>query len=437
MNIFENKVSEFISRERLMEAAGGKVIVALSGGADSVALLAVLTSLGYDCVAAHCNFHLRGDESDRDMRHARAVAEQCGAGWESVHFDVARRMASTGESMEMACRELRYEWFAGLKSRYTAQAVATGHHLEDNIETMMMNLMRGTGLAGVAGIAPRGARRVSPLLEMSKAEILNYLVKKDLTYVTDSSNHSDDITRNRLRHGALRVLERDFPGAMAKISRSLGNLRDDSSMMDSAVNSWRRVYMDGNIIKTKELAEQEPMAANILFHILKPYGFSRSQAEGMLHSGSGKLFRAGCSQVVVNRGYAIVKEAVEAGAWGSVLETIHESNDSFTVEEITAEMFRPTRDNSTIYVDADKIPDGARWEIRPARRGDRMQPFGMRGRSKLLSDIFNDTKVGSEEKMCAMVLTCDDEIVWLIGHRGSELFKVDSGSTRILRLRAK
>ena len=189
---FETCVKRFVDTHLKLSADGGPVIVALSGGADSVALLAVMTALGYDCIAAHCNFGLRGGESERDMAHASAVASRLGARLETVRFDVPARCAATGESVEMACRELRYEWFEKLKRRYGAQALLTGHHRDDNVETMFLNLLRGAGIRGVAGISAAGDRRMSPMLAMSRADILDYLRLRGLDYVTDSSNLTTD-----------------------------------------------------------------------------------------------------------------------------------------------------------------------------------------------------------------------------------------------------
>ncbi|MDE6266039.1 MAG: tRNA lysidine(34) synthetase TilS [Muribaculaceae bacterium] len=434
MNGFEEKVNDFISREIAIGPRNGKVIVALSGGADSVALLAVMTALGYDCVAAHCNFHLRGEESDRDMKHAIDVARALGAKSETIHFNVPQRMALTGESMEMACRELRYEWFSELKEKYDAQAVATGHHLEDNVETMLLNLLRGTGIHGACGIMPQADRRISPLLEMSRKEIIQYLEERRLTYVTDSSNLSNDITRNRLRNGILSQLEQDFPGALTRISRSLGNLRDDSLLLDDVVKLWRKEYLDNNKLLTDKLIANEQHPEQILFHILKPRGFNRSQCDAMLLATSGSRFLSGDCELVINRGFAVIRQREPMEMKPMILESVHSPNPWFTVKEISQAEFNPERDSRVIYIDADKIPADAVWEIRKAVRGDRMKPFGMNGRSKLISDIFNDLKTDSVTKESTSLLTCNGLTIWLIGIRGSELFKVTPQSRRILKI---
>ncbi|MDE6854695.1 MAG: tRNA lysidine(34) synthetase TilS, partial [Muribaculaceae bacterium] len=176
------------------------VLVALSGGADSVALLAVLLRLGYDCRAAHCNFHLRGEESRRDMLHCRDICRKLDADLYVRDFDVAaRRRDYPGESVEMACRELRYAWFADLLDRDCAQAVAVGHHREDRAETFMLNLMRGAGIAGLTSMRPRSGNVVRPLLPFTRAEIEDYLAWRGLECFTDSRASSDVRRRRRRR----------------------------------------------------------------------------------------------------------------------------------------------------------------------------------------------------------------------------------------------
>ena len=210
MNLTE-KVKDAIERQGLLRPQG-RVVVAVSGGADSVALLSVLLELGYDCLAAHCNFGLRGAESVRDMRHVESLADRLGVDLCVRDFDVAARRADTGESVEMACRELRYEWFYELVDRERAQAIAVGHHAEDQLETLFLNLLRGTGITGLRGMRPRNGHVVRPMLECTRAEIEDYLHTRGLDWVTDSTNASDDFTRNRLRNRLLPLVDELFDG---------------------------------------------------------------------------------------------------------------------------------------------------------------------------------------------------------------------------------
>ncbi|MDE7443098.1 MAG: tRNA lysidine(34) synthetase TilS, partial [Muribaculaceae bacterium] len=187
MHEFEHKIKQLIDSEGLLPD-GGKVIVGLSGGADSVALLSALRALNYRCVAAHCNFSLRGKEADRDQHHAQTIAMQLDAEWRTVKFDTKSYMQANGVSAEMACRELRYEWFNRLLEDAEAEAIAVAHHRDDNVETFLLNLLRGAGIHGLRGMKPRNGHVIRPMLNCTRAEVTNYLSTKGLTFVTDSTN---------------------------------------------------------------------------------------------------------------------------------------------------------------------------------------------------------------------------------------------------------
>lgn len=418
---FETEVKRFIDAHLCISPDAGKVIVALSGGADSVALLAVMTALGYDCVAAHCNFGLRGAESERDMAHAEAVAKKLDAVFESVCFDVPARCAASGESVEMACRELRYAWFDRLKAKYSAQALLTGHHRGDNVETMFLNLLRGTGLRGVAGISPAGDRRRSPMLMRSRADILRYLADRHLDYVTDSSNLTTDYQRNKIRLEVIPVLEREFPDASARISRSLVNLDEDRRLLDAAVQEWRQRYMpDGRTIDLRTVSSVGPLAGAVLFKLLAPMGFSRLMTDAMLGMTdvSGRVFESGTHRAGIDRGRVIIEPLCREA------EPVYVS-----VKLIPARDFRPEQGKA--YFDASVLDGSPCWELRQWREGDRMQPFGMNGRSKKLSDIFNDMKIPVADKCRSLMLTRDGVIIWAVGLRASEMFRVTPASATV------
>ncbi|MDE6498076.1 MAG: tRNA lysidine(34) synthetase TilS, partial [Muribaculaceae bacterium] len=197
MNEFRTIVRRTL-RERLRLRADLPVVVAVSGGADSVALLSIMCEEGYQCVAAHCNFHLRGEESTRDMRFVEQLTEKLGVDLYIKDFNVQAAMAVTGESVEMACRRLRYEWFEELLTLLRADDVAVGHHREDNVETFFLNLARGTGIAGLTGMSYRRDYVVRPLLDCSRMEIEEYLRERGLGYVNGSANAEDHYRRNKI-----------------------------------------------------------------------------------------------------------------------------------------------------------------------------------------------------------------------------------------------
>lgn len=420
----------------------GKVIVACSGGADSVALLAALTEAGYDCVAAHCNYHLRGAESMRDADHVLGIAAKLDVDVYLKDFDVDARRQATGESLEMACRALRYDWFRSLLDRDNAQAVAVGHHREDQIETFFLNLLRGTGIAGLTGMAPRNGDIVRPMLDCSRADIEDYLRSRGLSWVDDSTNAGVDFARNRIRNRLMPLLAELFDRPGDAILRTMAMLRDNRAVYDRAIASARAAYTDqatGDIDLTA-LTAAEPQAGVLLFEMLRGEGFNRTQTDDMLsaavHDG-GHFTAPGTGHArEVDHGrlraphaaQQLPDEAVEIVPGRDILSPV-----SITVTRHDITEFKPERDPHVIYIDACALDSGHTWLLRHRRRGDRMVPYGMQG-SKLVSDIYAEARLSAAAKRNAWLLTCDDKIVWAVGLRGSNLFTVGPGTRRYLRL---
>ena len=230
----KKQVAQYIAHEHLLEP-DGKVIVALSGGADSVALLLLLGELGYTCEAAHCNFHLRGEESDRDERFVRHLCEERHIPLHVVHFDTARHAAGQHVSIEMAARELRYTWFEELRRKLDAQAIAVAHHADDSIETFLLNLMRGTGINGLRGIRPRNGHIVRPLLCLNREDILRYLEHCGQTYVTDSTNLQDEYTRNKIRLNLLPLMQEINPSVRQAFLRTAAHLDEAATLYNIGI----------------------------------------------------------------------------------------------------------------------------------------------------------------------------------------------------------
>ena len=437
---FKDKIRHTIASRRLLRREG-KVIVAVSGGADSVALLAVLLELGYDCVAAHCNFHLRGAESNRDMRFVEALTARLGVDLYVKDFDVAGRRAATGESVEMACRTLRYDWFFSLLDRDYAQAIAVGHHREDQAETFFLNLLRGSGLAGLAGMRHRNEHIVRPLLDVSRVEIESYLRARGLEWIVDSSNASDDFARNRLRNRLLPLLEELFPGGTDAVLRSMAILRENADVYADAVARGISPYVDDATgdIDLAAIIAAEPHAAALLFEHLRPEGFNRTQTDDMLAAAgrSGGAFSAGRSHMR-ELDHGILRapracpppgaDAVEVTLSRDIFVPVHIAISRHRVEE-----FAPGRDKAVAYLDERALDGCPRWQLRRWRRGDRMAPYGMNG-TKLLSDIFADARLSAAAKRDAWLLTRDGEIVWAVGLRASSRFAVTPATRRYIRL---
>lgn len=443
----ERKVAYAISRDGLLDS-GERVIVALSGGADSVALLSALSSLGYECVAAHCNFHLRGIESMRDEEHARSVARRLGCRFETIDFDVQAYRSSVTDSVsvEMACRDLRYSWFDKLRRVLNIRRIAVAHNADDNAETMILNLLRGSSLAGVRAMRTLNDRGViRPVLEVSRAEIEDYLTEAGLDYITDSSNLTDDFTRNRIRHHVLPAMQKavgDDRNALATLTASLRLLSANHDFYIQAIEEKRQRYAlpDGSI-NLRALAAEEPHSQLLLFEWLSPIGFNRTQTDAMLASAgeSGRRFLSTSgTEIILSRGVLSVIRYAECPP---------SPESVFTMDIISPSDFHPTRDAHTAYFDAEALNrTGRKLAVRYWREGDRLHPFGMKG-SRLLSDLFNDAKLSPDKKNSLPILILSSEssdstpasdetdlILWVPGLRASRHYPVTPETRSILRL---
>lgn len=429
-----------IARHSLL-SPGDRVVVALSGGADSVALLAVLVALGYECIAAHCNFHLRGDESQRDMLHAQSVARQLGVDFAVRDFDVAARRAATGESVEMACRSLRYDWFEQLMADNRARAVAVGHHLEDNIETFFLNLMRGTGIDGLTGIKYKRDFVIRPLLDCSRALIEDYLALGGLYFITDSSNSSDRFLRNRLRNNILPLISDQFPNAADAVLTTMEHLGASARICRRFYDSCRSRYVrsDGSVALHDMIDCLGVDTPTVLRQLLKPFGLSATQISDIIAADgrSGQKFYSSSGYTLeVDRGIIRVSDpgTLKHGtAFCITLDRDILSPVHLRISRHPVSSFHPVRDPMTIHLDASALTHPGQWQIRQWRKGDRIKSFGMRG-SQLVSDIFSNAKLSADQKRNTWLLTCGGEIIWVIGLRASRHFMITPGTAQFITI---
>lgn len=436
MHNFEKHIKYNIEAHELIRPEG-VVIVAVSGGADSVALLASLIALGYNCVAAHCNFHLRGDESDRDMRSVQALCSRLEVDLYMRDFDVEDRCRTTGESVEMACRSLRYEWFGNLLDKMRAQCIAVAHHREDNVETFFLNLMRGSSITGLTGMRWRNEYIVRPILNLTRESIETYLADRNIPYVNDSSNASNDYQRNKLRNVVIPTLTAQFPGAIDGILKSIGYLNENRELYARTVSEKSAIYLTANTIHLNELLRDEPQHRLLLFEMLKPLGFNMSQVDDILASAdkSGLTFETDNTTLELSHGKltiagrtAFTTDEVEVSLARDILSPVH-----ITITEHPVSAFLPSREATVAYFDKAILGDSPKFTLRRWRRGDRITPFGMRG-TRLLSDIFSDAKLSAAEKRNVWILTRNAEIIWVVGIRATDRFSVGPETRRFLTL---
>ena len=442
---FERIVVQWIARENLF-SVGESLLVALSGGADSVALLRVLLRLGYRCDAAHCNFHLRGEESNRDEEFCRTLCRQLGVALHITHFDTQAYARQEGISIEMAARDLRYAWFDELCREHDYTRVAVAHHRDDSVETLLLNLVRGTGLAGLTGISSRNGRVVRPLLSVGREEIVAYLKVLGQEYVTDSTNLQDEFVRNKIRLQILPLLEKINPQVREKISATIDHLRGVKTIYEKSVQeALARVSLDGGhaLDIPALMAEVEPRT--ILFEWLHPYGFVSAQVDDVFRSltgESGRRFSNGAWELLKDRDVLLLRPYQLEGedkCWLSVPQAPAEvplAQGSMLV--INHFMLSPDYQISRMANVA--TFDAAQVEfpltIRPWQMGDKFAPFGMKGKKKLVSDLLTDLKLSRFEKEAQLIVAdARGRILWVVGRRTDERARVTEQTKKIIEIR--
>lgn len=422
---------------RRLFPAGGRALVALSGGADSVALLAAMTEAGVECHAIHCNYHLRGAESDRDEAHSRSTAGRLGADITVIQCDVdAYRRRHPGLSVEMACREMRYDAFREAARRLGIDAVAVGHHVEDDNETLILNLLRGSGLKGLKGMELRRGNILRPLLGVTRADILAYLQARGLDYVVDSSNLSCDYRRNAVRNAILPLVREHFPQADKGLAATRSSLAAQMRLLDDFLTAKSAEYVDcGGAIAVGRIVEREAHPAELLFELLnRPdyRGYTVDTVDNIVASAdkSGLEFH-GTDGSSYRLEYGVLRPIVTTSA---AERRVDDLSAAFRTEIITRDDFRPGRDPDVAYFDADALAAAGPFTLRHPRRGDRLAPFGMKG-TRLLSDIFTDLHTPHAARRAAVVVADSaGRIIWLPGIRASRHHPVAPSTLRILKV---
>lgn len=389
------------------------VLVALSGGADSVCLLHMLRELGYPVIAAHCNFHLRGEESDRDEQFVRTMCEALGVRLLVQSFSTTQYASEHGVSIEMAARELRYAWFEEQRKETGAEAICVAHHKNDQAETLLLNLKRGTGFRGLEGMKPRNGFIVRPLLCLTKAQIMAYCEAHHYPFVTDSTNAD-----TRIRRNAIRALLESFTEQEIAHMAHTAELMQQYDLLLSAFLKNETVPRDA-----------EPA---LLYELLSPYGFNAAQVEDIRAAlpSSGKRFEATDFVATIDHGELHV----------SSKQTDTSASEPTIVRAVRPRMMKehyPAATDDFALFDADLLPE--RLTVRHWREGDRFCPITNKGKApkKKLQDFFSDLKLSVQEKNQVWLLCNQDnpeEIVWVIGLRISDNYKITPNTKRVAEI---
>lgn len=438
---FVARVRQFIQAEHLL-LPEATYIVGLSGGADSVALLLTLKRLGYNVEAATCNFHLRGAEADRDEKFCVHLCQRHQIALHRVHFDTQSYASLHKVSLEMAARDLRYNYFEQLRRDLQAEAICVAHHQDDCVETILLNLVRGTGLHGLRGIMPCNGRIRRPLLCVGRTDIEKFLMAISQDYVVDSTNLVADVQRNKVRLQVLPLLENLNPAVRENIHRAALNLVEATKVYDDAMlRSAKAVCTDVSqtTINIAQLLIQ-PSPESTLYYIISSRGFSSAQTLQVMNSlqgESGRLWASPSHELLIDRGQILIqKKCASEREPMHIPETGNYVYDeqhrfSFSTEDVD-EGYSPSRSRHCVCVDAQLVV----WPltIRRVESGDRFVPFGMKG-SKLVSDYLTDRKRSLFEKRKQLVVAdAQHRIVWLVGERLDERFRIGQTTTSALRI---
>lgn len=432
-----NKIARYIKRHNLLRA-GERYIVALSGGADSVALTIILQQLDYEIEAAHCNFHLRSGESNRDEDFSRQLCRQRKIPFHVAHFDTKTYAELHKISIEMAARELRYNYFEQLRQDIHARGICVAHHSDDSVETILINLVRGTGIKGLTGIKPLNDTIIRPLLCCSHRELENFLEQNGQIFVTDSTNLQSDPVRNKIRLQLLPILEQINPSVRESIMKTADHLLEAQKIID--------YYIDENIPSEKptslfplQLSIEEirrfPSPEYLLHEILFPFNFTPAQIEQIMvafDAGPGKIWKSSSHELLLDRKRLILVPLETTFLRNLVIPKPGTYRYS---ENITLKLFPINyalsetpipHETNVVMLDADNIEFPL--ILRRVQPADRFVPFGMKG-SKLVSDFLTDIKKNIFEKRHQLVLTDNnDQIIWLVGLRPSNHFCISSST---------
>ena len=411
-----SKVERYINKYKLLNP-NELYIVALSGGADSVALLLLLKNAGFNVHAAHCNFRLRGAESDRDEVFCVELCHRLGVELHRVHFDTREYAELHKVSIEMSARELRYKWFEQLREDIGAAGICVAHHRDDSVETVILNMVRGTGVHGLVGIRPRNGYVLRPLLCVSRDEIEGFLTSCGQKYITDSTNLEDEATRNKVRHHIIPELQQLNGKALENIQRMTERMAAVEELLDA--------YKAQTIVRKEDgiaIRKLDVLNDYLLYELLADYGLNSAQAsqicDSMRADSVGSVFSSADYDLLVDRECLLVEPHLEPMKPFVIPETGTYILDEKHKIRVESGAFEVSKDPLVATLDASKVHFPL--TVRRAEEGDWMVPFGMSGR-KLLSDMMTDLKKSIFDKR-KQIVVIDNQgvIIWVVGLRVSQ-----------------
>lgn len=441
---FQFALTELVARFK-SDTPSFPILLAISGGVDSVVMAHLFHLAGWRCAIAHCNFSLRGEESDGDEEFVKKLALHYGFEFHLKRFDTEAFASDNGISIQMAARQLRYLWFEELMKEHYYACTAVAHHADDVAETLLINLTRGTGIAGMHGMAFAKEQIIRPLLDFTREEIIAFAESHRLSWRNDSSNSKELYTRNRIRHSVMPVLKEINPAITDTLNRHASLMSGYEKIIDAYIGTIsKQLIRAGQSPETVILDLQQldslPAPEIILYHLLSPYGFNASECRQILQSRrTGAEFLARGYKLVIGRGSLSIMTTNDSA--GNQEYTIHESDahtdlpgGTLSMERVDVKLVKNkdlpgdfTR-KEVAYLDSSNL--NFPLTVRPWRAGDAFHPIGMKGR-KLLSDFFTDEKMTPEQKESVLLLLSGPEVVWVIGYRPDHRFRITDQTTSV------
>jgi tRNA(Ile)-lysidine synthase len=435
-------LASFISHIEKLCKTTDKILLAVSGGMDSMTMLHLFHQAGFSFSVAHGNFQLRGQESEEDERFVAAWCQKLNCSFHSIRFDTNNYAIEKGLSIQMAARELRYIWFERIRKTEKIDWIATAHHLNDSVETVLLNFTKGASLEGLLGIPEKNNRIIRPLLFATQDDIQNYAASNGIRWREDESNQKANYQRNLVRHHVVPKLKELNPAFERSVENTLQKLRGTDMIVSHALEDWKKRFLatdNENILLAKagfEYFDGDGYATAILWELLRDFDFHYDQCESIstgMHGQSGKRFLSGTHQLIIDRENLVLvrqQENWKAVTVESGQNQVCLGNSKIRLQSTVYKGISGTSKNEATF-DEGLIHFPLTW--RKWNAGDFFFPLGMKNRKKI-SDFLIDEKVSLADKDQVTVLESRGEIIWLVGHRIDDRFKVTENTKRVITI---
>lgn len=422
-------------------ANGQKTLLAVSGGIDSMVMADIFLKSGLAFGLAHCNYQLRDEDSNLDEQLVKDWAKTNNVDLYTVRFDTRQKCEEWKKGVQETARILRYEWLDGIRIANGYVKLATAHHANDNVETLLMNLFKGTGISGLHGIKEVNDNIIRPLLFATRAQITGYAIQNNISYREDASNATDNYLRNSVRHNLIPMAEELFPNAVVKANETIQRIAEAEELYRKQIGAERNKLMEqrgaDHYISVLKLQKSRPLYT-LCYELFREFGFSSDQVPEiikLLSADSGKYILSATHRLIRNRDFIIVTSNVAAETDVIYIEGFPCSIETaygqfhFSLTDVPDKI---STDPNIAFIDMKRVTFPLL--LRKWKTGDYFYPLGMSMKKKKVSKYFKDQKLALQEKERIWILECDSRIAWVAGHRLDERFKITSGTSQVVRV---